>query len=61
MQTLGDKSAASTFPAVRVEVLNPKTVTMNELFGYVDHTTLEWNEGVLSSMMSRLCKDESND
>jgi len=44
-----------------VEVINPKTVTLNELFGFVDHSTLEWNEGVLSSMMSRLCKDESLD
>lgn len=59
--TQGDKQASVPFPAVRTEVLNPKTVTLNELFGYVDHSTLEWNEGVLSSMMARLCKDESLD
>lgn len=23
--------------------------------------SMEWNDGILSSMMSRLCKDESND
>ncbi len=55
------KQNSDKYAAVRVEVLNPKTVSLNELFGYVDHATLEWNEGVLSSMMSRLCKDESND
>lgn len=60
-QQVSDKVANPTFPAVRVEVVNPKTVTLNELFGFVDHSTLEWNEGVLSSMMSRLCKDESLD
>lgn len=49
------------YHAVRTEVLNPKTVSLNELFGFVDRSTLEWNEGVLSSMMSRLCKDESLD
>lgn len=48
------------YPAVRCEVLNPKTVDLKELFGYVD-ANLEWSEGVLSSMMSRLCKDESLD
>lgn len=60
-QTQGDKNAQAQFPSVRVEILNPKTVTLNELFGFVDHATLEWNEGVLSSMMSRLCKEESSE
>lgn len=41
--------------------MNPKSVTLDELFGYVDIGTMEWNEGLLSSMMSRLCKDETND
>ena len=56
-----NKTDPEKYSAVRTEVLNPKTVSLNELFGFVDHSTLEWNEGVLSSMMSRLCKDESND
>jgi dynein heavy chain len=43
-------------PAVKYEVLNPKTISLNELFGCVDQNTMEWNEGVLSSMMARLCK-----
>jgi dynein heavy chain len=51
----------SKYPKVRVEVLNPKSVSINELFGYVNPISMEWNEGVLSSMMSRLCKDESLD
>jgi dynein heavy chain len=49
------------YPQVKLEILNPKSVTLNELFGFVDYNTMEWNDGVLSSMMSRLCKDESND
>ena len=60
LNTLGEKDSAR-FSKVRVEILNPKSVTINELFGYVDSNTMEWNDGVLSSMMSRLCKDESND
>ena len=43
-----------------MEVINPKSVSINELFGFVN-ATMEWNDGVLSSMMARLCKDETND
>lgn len=46
------------YPKVKYEVLNPKSVTINELFGFLN-STMEWNDGVLSSMMARLCKDES--
>lgn len=56
-----NKTDPQHYAAVRLEILNPKSVNLNELFGWVDHQTLEWNEGVLSSMMSRLCKDESLD
>jgi dynein heavy chain len=48
------------YSKVRYEVLNPKSITIGELFGFMNSNN-EWNEGVLSSMMSRLCKDESND
>ena len=48
-------------PGVKIEILNPESVTLNELFGFVNQNTMEWNDGVLSSMMSRICKDESTD
>lgn len=54
------KKYKTEYPAVKVEVLNPKTVDLKELFGCVD-ANLEWSEGVLSSMMARLCKEESTD
>jgi dynein heavy chain len=41
--------------------LNPKSITINDLFGWMDINSMEWTEGVLSSMMARLCRDESND
>lgn len=50
-----NKTMPDKFPAVLIETLNPKSVDLKELFGYVD-ANLEWHEGVLSSMMSRLCK-----
>lgn len=55
MNTL-NKTMPEKFPAVKYEVLNPKAVDLKELFGYVD-ANLEWHEGVLSSMMGRLCKE----
>jgi dynein heavy chain len=48
----------SKYPQVKYEVLNPKAVDLKELFGFMDMNG-EWHEGVLSSMMSRLCKEES--
>jgi len=30
-------------------VLNPKSVTNMELFGWMDMVSMEWNEGVLSA------------
>jgi dynein heavy chain len=53
-----NKTMPEKFPSVKFEVLNPKSVDLKELFGYVD-ANLEWHEGVLSSMMGRLCKEES--
>ena len=53
-----NKEDSQKFPGVKHEFLNPKSINLKELFGYVD-ANLEWHEGVLSSMMSRLCKEES--
>jgi len=53
LNTLNSKD--KKYPQVKLEILNPKSVDLKELFGYVDGN-LEWHEGVLSSMMSRLCK-----
>ena len=50
-----NKADPKQFPGVKLEILNPKAVDMKELFGFVDGN-LEWHEGVLSSMMGRLCK-----
>jgi dynein heavy chain len=49
------------FRSVSYEILNPKAVSMNELFGFVDDNTMEWNDGVLSALMGKICKMESND
>ncbi|XP_032581827.1 dynein heavy chain 6, axonemal [Drosophila sechellia] len=35
------------FRPVVIQTMNPKAVTMNELYGYVDLKTLEWQDGLL--------------
>ncbi|XP_037937177.1 dynein heavy chain 6, axonemal [Teleopsis dalmanni] len=35
------------FRHVTIQTMNPKAVTMNELYGYVDSKTLEWQDGLL--------------
>lgn len=61
LKRLKNEKGEDKYRSVQYEVLNPKAVTMNELFGYVDEMTMEWNEGVLSSLMGKICKMESND
>ncbi|XP_037045747.1 dynein heavy chain 2, axonemal [Bradysia coprophila] len=39
--------------------LNPKTLSLGELYGEVNLGTGEWLDGVLSSIMRKICSDES--
>ncbi|CAE7597590.1 Dnah2, partial [Symbiodinium sp. CCMP2456] len=44
------------------EIINPKSITMGELYGQYDEATMmEWTDGVLSSIMRRMCQDEKPD
>lgn len=61
MTTIAKEMPNGSYNIVKIEALNPKSVTINELFGYVDPNTNEWNDGVLSSMMARFYKDETLD
>lgn len=46
---------------VRVEVINPKSISMNELYGAYDLQTMEWTDGVLSSVFRGFARDEKPD
>ena len=51
----------SIFQKVHTYVLNPKCITMGELFGEINELTQEWEDGLASSMFRTHIKDESPD
>jgi dynein heavy chain len=47
--------AAKTLP------INPKSLSLTELYGEFNISTNEWIDGVLSSIMRTACSDEKKD
>lgn len=52
---------AGGFEHVQEHVINPKSVGLAELYGEYNLATGEWNDGILSSIMRKICADESKD
>ena len=46
-----DKIKDDYYRPVRTYVLNPKSVTLGELYGEINPFTLEWKDGLLGIMM----------
>ncbi|TKS92669.1 Dynein heavy chain 2, axonemal [Collichthys lucidus] len=49
------------FQMVQEHPLNPKAMSLGELYGENDLSTNEWSDGVLSSLMRSACADEKPD
>jgi dynein heavy chain len=50
------------YPAVKWEAINPKSITINELFGnFDDSNPPQWHDGILSSVLKRICQEAKND
>lgn len=51
------KDGNTAFIPVRVQVLNPKSITLNELYGVYDLSTSEWIDGILSAIFRAAAAD----
>ena len=62
MTNLREKgSHNSEFQKVRYQVLNPKCITMGELYGEFNPMTQEWHDGLASSIMREFVAEESDE
>ena len=46
--TISDPDANPFYQPVHIHVMNPKSITMEELYGGVDKLTLEWKDGLMA-------------
>jgi dynein heavy chain len=60
-KSLSALSHEPNFEKVHVDILNPKSITMGQLYGYSDPQTTEWVDGVLAKLVIEATKDESPD
>lgn len=44
---------------MRIHTCNPKSITMNQLYGAFDEATHEWADGVLCTLFRRAAQDLS--
>ncbi|KAI8915474.1 dynein heavy chain and region D6 of dynein motor-domain-containing protein [Powellomyces hirtus] len=52
------KTNSEKYQAVKTFALNPKALSLGELYGENNISTNEWTDGVLSSIMRTACNDE---
>jgi dynein heavy chain, axonemal len=55
------KTKPDSYVPVKVFPLNPKALSLGELYGEFNIASNEWTDGVLSSVMRQACSDEKKD
>lgn len=55
------KSAPEKYVSVKTYAINPKSLSLGELYGEVNIATNEWTDGILSNVMRAACSDEKKD
>ena len=49
------------YDKVNISIINPKSVTMGQLYGETDKATQEWKDGVLAVKFRKLASDQSSE
>ncbi|GET88803.1 dynein heavy chain, putative [Leishmania tarentolae] len=60
LRRLKEAGVDGPYEAVRVSLLNPKSVTLDELYGSYNQATREWKDGILSDLMRQICRDTTD-
>eukprot|EP00397_Hematodinium_sp_SG-2012_P000063 GEMP01000063.1.p1 GENE.GEMP01000063.1~~GEMP01000063.1.p1 ORF type:complete len:2825 (+),score=742.06 GEMP01000063.1:2672-11146(+) len=55
------KEDVEGYDKVITYIINPKALTLDELYGAYDLATMEWTDGILSCIMRMACQDEKSD
>ncbi|KAL8455649.1 hypothetical protein Emag_000471 [Eimeria magna] len=58
---LSDLHKVQGFAKVNVDVLNPKSVTIGQLYGCFNETTHEWTDGLAAALLRHAIRDTSNE
>lgn len=50
------------YPPIKYEIINPKSISIDELFGYFDDVQPPtWHDGILSTVLKKMCTDTKKD
>ncbi|KPA83847.1 putative dynein heavy chain [Leptomonas pyrrhocoris] len=60
LKRLKEAGVEGPYEVVKESLLNPKSVTMDELYGSYNQATREWKDGILSDLMRQICRDATD-
>ena len=62
LNLLAEQKGGEAYPKIKTEVINPKSIDNNELYGYFDDVQPpQWHDGILSTVLKKLCNDPKKD